>query len=356
MPAIKPPATVLVTGANGYIGLWIVRELLLRGYAVQGAVRTVGKADDMASWLTQKYPAVASRYQSFIVPDITVEGAYDEAVKGTQAIVHTASPVDHSMEDPQGLIHPAVDGTLSLLKSALAAGCAPTVKRIVITASTGSIASTEAPARTYTEDDWNDASVEWVDREGKNAPGEIKYNAAKTLGERAAWKFLEDNKDTASFDLCVLQPSWVHGPIANDTLPSPEKLSPTSLLLWYMVFVVPPPPQAYPDWIWNYVDIRDITEMHIKALEVEEAGGQRFVANSEQTTWEECVNIVKRLNVLPGLEKVERPPHREYGPAPWFANEKAKRILGVQFRTLPETMKDLVEQYRSLGWLKHLEA
>ncbi|KAI0653474.1 NAD(P)-binding protein [Cubamyces menziesii] len=352
MPAISPQDTVLVTGANGYMGRWAVRALLERGYAVHDVARTTEKAQDLSAWIARDLPAHASHFEPFVVPDIAMDGAFDEAIAGAQGVIHMASPVTHWAEELDLYMVPAVNGTTSLLKSAQSSG---TVKRVVITGSTAAMASTFAPARTYTEVDWNDSAVETVEREGKAAPGAIKYDASKMLAERAAWKFMDENKDNVSFDLSVVSPSWAFGPIADRTTPSPDAMTSTAGLL-YMILFKDPPLQPYPDCIFNYVDVCDAIDMQIKALEVEAAGGERVISNSHLITWAECADTVKTLGVLPGLDKVERHFKREYPPAPYFSNEKAVRIFGIKFRSVQDTLKDIVEQWKSLGWLKHLEA
>ncbi|KAI0325585.1 NAD-P-binding protein [Cubamyces sp. BRFM 1775] len=355
MPTISPRDTVLVTGANGFIGQWAVRELLQRGYAVHGAVRTTEKAQALTAWIAEGLPAYTSRFKTFVVPDIAKDGAFDEAIAGVQGVIHAASPVTHWIEELEPYIIPAVNGTTGILKSAQSAQTSSTVKRIVITGSTANMANTFAPARTYTEADWNESVIGTIEREGKAAPGAIKYDASKTMAEKAAWKFMEENKDSFSFDLSVVSPSWAFGPIADETTPSPDAMTSTAGMLYKILFMVPPL-GPYPDCYFNYVDVRDSVDMQIKALEVEAAGGERIISNSHLITWAECVEAVNVLGVLPGFSKIERHFKREYPPAPYFSNEKAIRIFGIRLRTIQDTLKDIVEQWKSLGWLKHLEA
>ncbi|KAH9896118.1 NAD(P)-binding protein [Cubamyces lactineus] len=344
MPAISPQDTVLVTGANGYMGQWAIRTLLEPGYIVHGAARTTEKAQAMSAWIARELPTYTSRFEMFVVPDIAKDEAFDEAIAGVQGVIHTASPVTHWIEELEPYLVPAVNGTTSVLKSAQSSG---TVKRVVITGSTAAMANTAAPARTYTEADWNDTVVERIEKEGKAAPGAIKYDASKTLAER-------ENKADVSFDLSVISTSWAFGPIADWTVPSPAALTSTAAML-YMILFKDPPLEPYPDYIFNHVDVRDSTEMHIKALEVDAAGGERIISNSHRITWAECVDAVKALGMLPGFNRVERHLKTEYPPAPYFSNEKAVRIFGIKFRTVQDTMKDIVEQFKALGWLKHLE-
>lgn len=79
--AIKPGATVFVTGVNGLIGSYVVDELLARGYRVRGAVRSVEKSAWLGKYFTEKYGEDAG-FELVEVPDMTVEGCYHEVVKG----------------------------------------------------------------------------------------------------------------------------------------------------------------------------------------------------------------------------------------------------------------------------------
>ncbi|KAH9896111.1 D-lactaldehyde dehydrogenase [Cubamyces lactineus] len=355
MPTISSPATVLVTGANGYIGLWAVLELLARGYTVRGAVRSASKVDVLAALVARKQPDAIHRFTGYVVPDITAPGAFDDAVKGADGVVHTASPVSPPVDDPEVYIRPAVEGTVGILASALKTN----VQRVVIVSSIASIASgTVAPPGVYTEEQWNEQAIKTVEEQGKAAPRIIKYNASKTLAERAAWAFLDKHKAEAKFDLCMINPSWVFGPLADDTLPSPSALPATPSHFYNMLFAADRPvaledrePQCL-----NYVDVRDVTEMLIRALEVPEAGGERIIANTEAVKWEEWLLANQELKLLPSLETVDPTAAKEHPPHVFFANDKSKRIFGIKLRNVRDTFKDAVEDFRSRGWLKHLEA
>lgn len=98
MPAILPPAKVLVTGANGFLGMHIVKKLIERGYTVRGAVRSASKGDYIASVFG------TDRFEYCIVPDMEAPGAYDDAVKGVDAIEHTAAVIKDAKPggDPNG--------------------------------------------------------------------------------------------------------------------------------------------------------------------------------------------------------------------------------------------------------------
>ncbi|KAI0365578.1 NAD-P-binding protein [Pilatotrama ljubarskyi] len=357
MPPLSPPAKVLVTGANGYVGCWVVHALLDKGYSVRAAVRTQQKADTLSALIGAKHPSATSAFKCVVAADITHEDAVDGLLEGVQGVVHTATPVTFSLEDPEDYIRPAVVGTLNIVRGAAKHGS--DVKRVVITSSVGAIAeSFTADTRVYTEKDWNEYAVNTVRKLGKEASGYMKYGASKVLAEEAAWDYYRENKDVLPYELSVIAPSWILGPIPDDP-PSPAAFAtPSPILEWEQLFMVPPPEKSHPP-VFNYVDIRDVTEMHMRALERPEAAGQRFISNSLVCTWQDWFNAAHDLYVLPGLEKVHPPAALDaesIPPHPIFSNEKAQRLLGIEFKTIPETLKDLVEDFRGRGWLKHLES
>lgn len=167
-------------------------------------------------------------------PNGLQEGAFDDAVKGVDAIAHTASPFHFNVKDPQELIVPAVAGTGSILQSALKFAN-DTVKRVVITSSTAAVFYPVTEARVFDETDWNEASIREVETLGAGAAPSAMYRASKTLAERAAWKFVENNKGKLNWDLAVVNPPFVYGPVLHE-VSSPESLN-TSMLEWYDVVV-----------------------------------------------------------------------------------------------------------------------
>ncbi|KAI8976320.1 D-lactaldehyde dehydrogenase [Trametes punicea] len=361
MPPLSPPARILVTGANGYVGCWVVRTLLDRGYAVRALVRTEDKAHVLSALISSKHPSVsASNFDCVVLPDITDEDVICAHLQDIKGIVHTASPVTVDLEDPEDYNKPAIQGTLAILASA---SKHREIKRVVVTSSVGAIAESFSE-KTYlcTEDDWNDFAVEKVRSLGRSASGLWKYDASKVLAERAAWNFYRENKDILPYELSIIAPGWILGPIPDDP-PSPDALiTPSTRLQWTQVFTPRPPAQSYPPKVFNYVDVRDVVEMHIRALELAEAGGERFISVSHLCTWQDWFDAARDMNLLPGLQRLHPrmdPDERaalDQSPHPVFSNDRAKRTLGMVFRTVSETLRDLVEDFGSRGWLEHLEA
>ena len=99
MVAISSPAKVLVTGANGYLATWVVKKYLEAGYSVRGTVRSLSKS----TFLNDKFAHYGDRFELVVVDDITKDGAFDEAVKGVDAIAHTASPFHYKATEPDGM-------------------------------------------------------------------------------------------------------------------------------------------------------------------------------------------------------------------------------------------------------------
>ncbi|KAI0325586.1 NAD(P)-binding protein [Cubamyces sp. BRFM 1775] len=351
MPTVSAPTNVLVTGANGYLGLWIVRALLERGYSVKGTVRSPAVADTITQFVKEKYPEQAAKFECVVVPDITAEGAFDGAVADVSAVIHTASPVLFAEEDPESCIGPAVRGTVSILRSVLKHGTH--VKRVIITSSIAAVLSTSSPSGLYTEEMWNDEVVRIVREQGRDAPGDLKYIASKALSEKAAWEFVQDHKDGMKFDLCTILPSWVFGPLPRD-LSSPLEMGSTPRYMYDQLFAVPAPLPREPPCI-NYVDVHDVVDAHIRALEVEAAGGERIIISSGVCSWQDWLNAAHALGVLPKLDRGDLEATAIYPPHPTCSNEKAKRILDIRFKTVPDIFKEVYEQWSALGWLAHLE-
>jgi nucleoside-diphosphate-sugar epimerase len=130
---------VLISGINGYIASHIGLLLLQKGYTVRGTSRSIGARDRLVS---DAFKGYESQYQHYEVKDITVPGAFDEAVKGVHSIIHTASPVDFTLTSFDAFYYPAVNGNLSILNSAKQRA-GPQLKSFVLTSSNASIADSE---------------------------------------------------------------------------------------------------------------------------------------------------------------------------------------------------------------------
>ncbi|KAH6904329.1 D-lactaldehyde dehydrogenase [Coprinopsis sp. MPI-PUGE-AT-0042] len=183
MPSISSNDKILITGANGYVALWIIKTSLEKGYSVRAAVR----AESKASHLKALFKDYGSKLELAIVPDMTKDGAWDEAPN----------------PEPETFFEPAIKGVVGLLESA---SKIHEIKRVVVTSSLAAVASDTKTPRVYTEEDWNDAAVKKVEEKGAEAGvGEI-YSV------QAVWDFYKKNKGQISWDLTTIVPPLVLGP------------------------------------------------------------------------------------------------------------------------------------------------
>lgn len=341
MPAV-PTGKVLVTGASGFIATQLCHDLVERGYTVVGTVRSPEKGDYLVKLLG------CDKFSYVIVADNEAAGAFDEAVKGDfDAVAHTSSPFHGNADDPQEIIGPAVKGTVSVLEAVQK--YAPTVKRIVVTSSVAAIISPKDPGTyTFTEADWNDFSPDLVEREGKKAPGMHKYMASKTLAERAAWKFVEDEEKKQNgklgWDLVTINPPMVYGP----TMHQVKSLSAinTSIGVFYSSLSNPDIHNSVEQTsqaLYNFVDVRDVSEAHILALEHEQAGGERFIVSKGPYTLQDFYDALNCASV-PGVPRGH--PDGPKNPRTTQSGEKISKALGLKYHSVEETVVDTVTSLR----------
>nr|GAT52696.1 D-lactaldehyde dehydrogenase [Mycena chlorophos] len=341
MPAIST-GKVLVSGANGYVAAWVVRALLEAGFSVRGAVRSQEKGAHLA----KMFASYGDKFELAVVPDIMKEGAFDEAVKGVDAIEHTASPFHFHSDDPADYLDPAINGTTGILRSALK--FAPTVKRVVVTSSAAAVVGnhfTQA-VTTLSETDWNDDSVKLVEEQGREAPNGDKYRASKTLAERAAWTFVNEHKSTISWDLVCLNPPLVLGPTIHE-LTSPSALN-TSMHLMYTAFRTPDFTGGIPLW----VDVRDLATAHVRSLTTPEAGGERFIVSRGAYKWQDFLDAIPVSKKSPsGPYITGTPGSGKNATYPILLDaSKSQRVLGMRYRGEDETARDVVADWEARGW------
>ncbi|KAI8631734.1 NAD(P)-binding protein [Xylariaceae sp. FL1651] len=331
---MPPTGTIVITGGGGFVGGHIVRLALEKGYTVRLTARSASSAQKAAA----QHPAYVNTPQltTAIVPDITdtssYESVFDDAVTG---VIHSASPFNLKPEDNvRDLLEPAIQGCTSILEAVKRWG--PNVKRVVSTSSFASIVDIGKGKRegyTYSEADWNPVLFD----EAAKADGVVAYCASKALAERAMWDWLEKNKADVHFTLATICPPWVFGPYVSE-LRDTKHLSESVGLLNSMIDAK----EVLPFDFGGYADVREVAAAHLGALETPEAAGQRFLVG-QKFRFQIAVDVGRKS--VPGLK--DRLPEGKPGyiePAYNVDGSKAAKVLGLQYKTIDETVKDTYTQ------------
>lgn len=350
MPAIQPKSNVLVTGGSGFIAIWCVYQLLERGHKVRATVRS----DDKGKYLQDVFKKYSDNFSFFIAEDLEKEGAFDEAVKDVDAVLHTASPFHFNIEgDPRRtLINPAVNGTRNVLTSINKHGSS--VKRVVITSSFAAILdSTRKGHIVYTEKDWNISSAENAEKLGKDQEGPDAYRASKTMAERTAWQFVEENKP--SWDLVTINPPLVFGPILHQ-VNAPDKLNTSVGFVWGLLHGS----KKEGDLLapsGNCVDVRDVAYAHVEALVRPDAGNNRFATSLGPFVYQDVVDIIHSDSSVPYDWKKQVPVGKQGQGSTVKQNEldgsKATSVLDLKYIQLRDVVQDMVASladYEERGW------
>lgn len=244
---------VLVTGGTGFLAGHCILALLAGGYDVRATLRSAGREAELRALLAAAGLAEQARLQ-VVVADLSADAGWCEAAVSCDYVLHVASPLPAAAPKDEGeLIRPAVDGTLRVLRAAHAAGA----KRVVLTSSFAAIGYGHEPGRDYDERDWTDVG----------APGLAAYPKSKTLAERAAWEFVDG--EGAGLELAVVNPVGIFGPLLGPDL-SPSLLLIRSMLDGRL--------KALPRLMFGVVDVRDVADLHLRAMTDPAASGERFLA------------------------------------------------------------------------------
>ncbi|CAM4416552.1 Nucleoside-diphosphate-sugar epimerase [Pedobacter westerhofensis] len=262
---------VLVTGGSGFVGGHCIARLLQKGYNVRTTLRSLEGKGKITAALTAN-GITSFDNLSFMEAELTKDDNWEEVMKGCNYVLSVASPVFFDMpKDENEAIRPALEGITRILKFARNAG----VKRVVMTSNFGAVGFSQTDkGRETTEADWTDPDLK----------GLSIYEKSKLLAERAAWEFI--TREGGSLEFTTINPVAIFGPPLN------EHVSGSFDILKHMLDgtwkVVPPIPL-------NIVDVRDVADLHIRAMENPGANGQRFIASADgQISMPEIAAFLKK--------------------------------------------------------------
>lgn len=334
--------TVLVSGGSGYIAGFLIRQLVAEGWMVHTTIRDLAREGTVRQLL-----AVDNSRLRFFAADLMHGAGWAEAMAGCSHAAHVASPVPtRTIKDADELIMPARDGALRALRAAKAAG----VRRFVMTSSVAAVSyGRGAGVHTFTEDDWSDLT----------RPGITAYTRSKTIAERAARDWVAQQGD--GIEYCSINPSVVLGPVwsgdysASVTLV--KRLLDGSL-------------RACPDIGFGVVDVRDVADLHVRALRAPDMAGERFIASGPFLKLREIANILRArlgaeahqvttrdvpdwlVRVAALFNPLAKAAVNELGSVRNQDASHAKAVLGWQTRPVEQSIVDTARCLIDLGIVK----
>ncbi|MFN8190568.1 MAG: aldehyde reductase [Nocardioidaceae bacterium] len=249
---------VLVTGGTGFVGSHCIVALLEQGHRVRTTVRSLGREQQLRSMISAAGVDAGPDRLELAEADLLADAGWDDAMAGCRYVLHVASPFPLGVpKDEDELIRPAREGALRALTAARKAG----VERAVLTSSFAAIGYGHPHgSRMFTEADWTDLS---------GAEPVAPYPKSKTLAERAAWDYVAG--EGAGLELSVVNPVAIFGPpLGSDTGTSLELLN--RMLQGQL--------PGLPRLTFGIVDVRDVADLHVRAMTHPEAAGERFLAIS----------------------------------------------------------------------------
>jgi nucleoside-diphosphate-sugar epimerase len=338
---------VLVTGGSGFVGAHCIDQLLRAGYRVRTTVRSLTREAGVRAMLnvagTPRQDAL-----TFIAADLSADAGWAEAVQGCRFVLHVASPFPgNAPKHEDELIVPAREGTLRVLRAARDAG----VERVVVTSSFVAIGYGQKPRTApFDERDWTDL----------NGPGLTAYAKSKTLAERAAWDFIAS--EGSGLELSVINPVGIFGPALG-----PDYATSVQIVQRFLDGAVPFCPRIS----FGGVDVRDVADLHLRAMTNPAANGERFlaVAGDVITLIDVAMILKKRLgpiarrvptrelpdwlvrllaNFMPDLRLIAP----ELGNIRNLTNAKARRVLHWAPGSNEDCIVATAESLQRLGLLK----
>jgi nucleoside-diphosphate-sugar epimerase len=338
---------VLVTGGSGFIGTHCILQLLAAGHEVRTTVRNLNREPDVRAVL-KTGGSDPSAPLSFSAADLENDAGWPQAVAGCDYVLHVASPFPADLpKHEDDFIIPAREGALRVLRASRDAG----VKRVVLTSSFAAIGYGHKPqSAPFDETNWTDL----------NGEGLTAYVKSKTIAERAAWDFI--TREGGALELSVVNPVGVFGPILS------HDYSPSILIVEKLMDGSMP---GCPRLVFGAVDVRDVADLHLRAMTNPAAKGERFLAVAgDFVSMLEIARMLKKnlgaaanrvptrelpnwlLRALSLFDSRIKQILPELGKMKNGTSEKARRMLGWAPRSAEESVVATGESLVRLGLLK----
>lgn len=338
-------SVVLVTGGSGFIASHTIIQLLAAGHEVRTTVRNLKRTMEVRTML-QKGGGSSLDRLSFCVADLEDDTGWADAAAGCDYVLHMASPVPFGVpKNENDIIVPAREGTLRVLHAA----CDANVKRVVLTSSFAAIGYGHPTLdRPFTENDWTNL----------DAPTNA-YVKSKTYAERAAWDFIGTTGE--KLELAVINPVVVLGPVLG-----PDYSSSIQLIKSIMQGM-----PGYPRLRFGVVDVRDVADLHIRAMTHPAAKSERFLAVAgdfisvidmaraiRNNMGDAARKVSLRelpdwlVNLAAFVSPVAKQAATELGKIKDASNEKAKRVLGWAPRSNDEAIVATATSLIEVGALR----
>lgn len=255
---------ILVTGGTGFLAGWIIRQALEQGYEVRTTIRNAQKAETIREMFHQE--GVDTQQLTFAVADLTNPDGWDQAMDGVDYLIHAASPLSgHRHSDPE-LINIAKEGVSNVLRAAIRAK----VKKVVMTSSEAANYPDKKDSRPNIDETfWTDLDNRWL----------TNYQKSKIIAEQTAWQLINQQSFTK---LTTILPGAIIGPFMAGRRSSTDQI-------FEMIFKNSPCPKA----IYPIVDVRDLAQLHLLAMENPQADNQRFIAETKEITMPEIAQFLK---------------------------------------------------------------
>ncbi|WP_022906515.1 SDR family oxidoreductase [Curtobacterium sp. B18] len=327
---IHPDATVLVTGANGYLGAHITAALLDQGYRVRATVRSQARGAALRKDLDRAGVLSADRLD-LAYADLSSDNGWTDAMSGARYVMHVASPFPgHTPQHEDDVIVPARDGALRVLAAARDAS----VERVVMTSSFAAVGYSHKAVPSFTESDWT------------NPEDDLQpYIKSKVVAERAAWDFVAQQGEGLEFS--AVNPVGIFGPTLS------TKLSTSVAFIKAMLDGLM---ENLPAQSFGVVDVRDAAALHLAAMTHSEAAGERFlaVADGPSVSFRDVAVLLhdelgSLASHVPLTESAASSDGSDSSVAPVISNAKAKNLLGWEPRPVRETLLDTAKSLMKLG-------